>query len=217
MRFFTFAGSLAAVSVVSGALALGSGAGPAPAVERIDYGVTRTATSPAYAAEVAAPSKARVREFRIPITHDTIEIANGVKYEGWTFGGTVPGPTLRVREGDLVRVVLVNESPMPHSIDLHSARIPMNEAFRTIGPGEELRFEFVAEDPGAYMVHCGTPPVLMHIRSEEVEELRLHIEADMVRREIVDADAGGVADGVEDAVIEPPAAVGGSRFHPRIC
>src|SRR5690606_20499606 len=65
--------------------------------------------------------------------------------------------------GDLVRVVLVNESPMPHSIDFHAARIPMDVAFKTINPGEELSFEFTANDPGAYMVHCGTPPVLMHI------------------------------------------------------
>jgi nitrite reductase (NO-forming) len=39
----------------------------------------------------------------------------------------------------------------------------MNQAFKTINPGEEIKFEFVAEDPGAFMVHCGTPPVLMHI------------------------------------------------------
>jgi nitrite reductase (NO-forming) len=43
------------------------------------------------------------------------------------------------------------------------ARIPMNKAFKTINPGEELKFEFVARDPGVFMVHCGTPPVLMHI------------------------------------------------------
>ena len=86
-----------------------------------------------------------------------------MKYEAWTFGGTVPGPAIRVREGDLVRVVLVNESPMPHSIDFHAARIAPNLAFRTIGPGETHTFEFVARDPGAYVVHCGTPPILMHI------------------------------------------------------
>lgn len=134
-----------------------------PGVERVDFGVTTTATTPVFDARVAPPSKARVREFRIPMTHRTIEIAPGVKYDGWTFGNTVPGPVIRVREGDLVRVTIVNESDMPHSIDFHSARIPMNEAFRTIGPGEELTFEFTANDPGAYMVHCGTPPVLMHI------------------------------------------------------
>lgn len=132
-------------------------------VERIDFGEVRTRTDPAYAAAVAPASDAPVKEFRIPITHETIEIADGVSYEGWTFGGTVPGPVMRVREGDLVRITLVNESPMPHSIDFHSARIPMNEAYRTIAPGEELEFEFVARDPGAYLVHCGTPPVTMHL------------------------------------------------------
>jgi nitrite reductase (NO-forming) len=134
-----------------------------PEVERVDFGTKVTATTPAFDASVAPASAARVKEFRIPMTHRTIEIAPGVKYDGWTFGNTVPGPVIRVREGDLVKVTLVNESPMPHSIDFHAARIPMDVAFRTIGPGEELEFEFVAKDPGAYMVHCGTPPVLMHI------------------------------------------------------
>jgi nitrite reductase (NO-forming) len=132
-------------------------------VERVDFGSVRRATNPAYDARLAPASRATVREFIIPITHDTIEIANGVKYEGWTFGGTVPGPVLRVREGDLVRVKVVNRAPMPHSIDFHSARIPANVAYRTINPGDTISFEFTANDPGAYMVHCGTPPVLMHL------------------------------------------------------
>jgi nitrite reductase (NO-forming) len=132
-------------------------------VQRIDFGVVRTGLVPAYDAAAPMPSDARIKEFRIPMTHETIEIAEGKTYEGWTFGGTVPGPVLRVRQGDLVRITLVNESPMGHSIDLHSARIPMNEAFRTIGPEEELTFEFEARDAGVFMVHCGTPPVLLHI------------------------------------------------------
>jgi nitrite reductase (NO-forming) len=140
-----------------------AGGNDAVEIERVDFGVTTTATTPAFDALVKPASGARIKEFRIPMTHRTIEIAPGVKYDGWTFGNTVPGPVIRVREGDLVKVTLVNEAPMPHSIDFHAARIPMNAAFRTIMPGEELAFEFVAKDAGAYMVHCGTPPVLMHI------------------------------------------------------
>jgi nitrite reductase (NO-forming) len=117
--------------------------------------VVRTALSPAFDATAPAPSAARIKEFRIPMTHETVEIADGVTYEGWTFGGTVPGPVLRVRQGDTVRITLVNESPMGHSIDLHSARIPMNRAFRTIRPGEELTFEFEARTRARSMVHCG--------------------------------------------------------------
>jgi nitrite reductase (NO-forming) len=132
-------------------------------VGRVDFGVTRTATEPAYDARLSPVSDPSIKEFVIPITHDTIEISKGVKYEGWTFGGTVPGPIIRVREGDLVRIKVVNKSPMPHSIDFHSARIPANVAYRTFNPGDSLSFEFVAGDPGAYMVHCGTPPVTMHI------------------------------------------------------
>lgn len=156
-------GSLA-TAAAGAAVALGFVLRPAaPEVERIDFGTTITATTPAFDASVKPASEARVKEFRIPMTHRTIEIAPGVKYDGWTFGNTVPGPVIRVRQGDLVKVTLVNESPMPHSIDFHSARIPMNVAFRTIAPGEELTFEFEAKDAGAFMVHCGTPPVLMHI------------------------------------------------------
>jgi len=156
--------SLAAVAALGTAtFAFTSGSGAAPEVERVDFGTKITATTPAFDASVAPASKARVKEFRIPMTHRTIEIAPGVKYDGWTFGNTVPGPVIRVRQGDLVKVTLVNESPMPHSIDFHAARIPMDVAFKTIGPGEEFSFEFTAKDPGAYMVHCGTPPVLMHI------------------------------------------------------
>jgi len=68
-----------------------------------------------------------------------------------------------VREGDRVRIKVVNKAPMPHSIDFHAARIPANVAYRMLNPGDTISFEFVARDPGAYMVHCGTPPVTMHI------------------------------------------------------
>jgi nitrite reductase (NO-forming) len=156
--------TLTASLALAGALFLTTAAGRTRSVERVDFGVTRTATTPAWDARVAPVSDAGIKEFRIPITHDTIEIANGVRYVGWTFGGTVPGPVLRVREGDLVRIRLVNEaSGMPHSIDLHAARLPMDHAMKSIMPGDSLSFEFTATTPGAFMVHCGTAPVLMHI------------------------------------------------------
>lgn len=155
--------TVAALAFVAAGAYVLTAAARADLVEYTDFGVTVTPTEPAFLAEVAPPSRAPVKEFRIPITHETIEIAPGVIYDGWTFGGTVPGPVIRVRQGDLVRIKLVNESPMPHSIDFHAARIPMNVAFRNVMPGEELEFEFVARDAGTFMVHCGTPPVLMHI------------------------------------------------------
>ena len=162
-RLSPFAALSAGVVVAASAIALLGAARHGDKIEVVDFGLTRVATSPAYDARLAKATDATIREFIIPVTHDTIEIAAGVKYEGWTFGGTVPGPTIRVREGDLVRIKVVNKSPMPHSIDFHSARIPANVAYRTFMPGDTIQFEFTASDPGAYMVHCGTPPVTMHI------------------------------------------------------
>src|SRR3989449_2434925 len=151
-----------AIAVALASLAAVGGSGP-PKVEVMDFGTAPRATQPVYDARLSPASTAPVKEFRIPIRDATVEIAKGVTYKSWTFGGTVPGPVIRVREGDLVRIRLVNEASMPHSIDFHAARIPMNKAFRTIVPHDSLSFEFVARDPGAYLVHCGTPPVLLHL------------------------------------------------------
>ena len=162
MQARTLISSTLVFSALTAAVALTAARRPV-AVERVDFGKTITATQPAYDARVAPATDPTIREFVIPITHDTIEIAKGVKYEGWTFGGTVPGPVIRVREGDRVRIKTINKSPMPHSIDFHAARIPANIAYRMINAGDSVSFEFTATDPGAYMVHCGTPPVTMHI------------------------------------------------------
>jgi nitrite reductase (NO-forming) len=154
---------LVAPPLVVVALALGASPRRAPRVDFVDFGKTVTPTQPTYQAAVPPVADAPIKEFRIPITHATIQVAEGVSYAGWTFGGTVPGPVIRVRQGDLVRIRIVNESPMPHSIDFHAARIPMDRAFKTVAPDDSLSFEFQARDPGAFMVHCGTPPVLLHI------------------------------------------------------
>src|SRR5438046_4331962 len=151
-----------AVGAVLAALARAGCADP-PRVEVTGFGPARRGTQPVYDARLSPALTAAVTEFRIPIRDATVEIAKGVTYKSWTFGGTVPGPVVRVREGDLVRIRLVNEASMPHSIDFHAARIPMNKAFRTILPKDSLSFEFIARDPGAYLVHCGTPPVLLHL------------------------------------------------------
>jgi nitrite reductase (NO-forming) len=93
----------------------------------------------------------------------TIEVAPGVKYNAWGFEGGAPGPVVHARQGQTVRMTLTNGGAIPHSIDFHAARIAPNEAFRDVAPGESFTFEFAANDPGVYMYHCGTKPVLAHI------------------------------------------------------
>jgi nitrite reductase (NO-forming) len=94
----------------------------------------------------------------------TVEIAPGVKYNTWAFDGHgAPGPIIHVREGQTVEMTLTNGGSIPHSIDFHAARIAPDRAFRDANPGESFTFRFTATDPGVYMYHCGTKPVLAHI------------------------------------------------------
>jgi len=92
-----------------------------------------------------------------------VEIASGVQYQAWTFNGTVPGPIIHLRQGQTVNVTFTNNGAMQHSIDFHAAQVAPNIAYRSINPGEKLEFSFVAATPGAFVYHCGTPPVLQHI------------------------------------------------------
>jgi nitrite reductase (NO-forming) len=94
------------------------------------------------------------------------EIADGVRYNFWTFNGTVPGPMIRVRQGDTVELHLKNDpsSHMAHNIDLHAVMGPGGGAASTVTPpGHESVFEFKAMRPGTFIYHCATAPVPMHI------------------------------------------------------
>jgi nitrite reductase (NO-forming) len=99
-------------------------------------------------------------------TEQTGTLANGVEYVFWTFGGTVPGPMLRVREGDTVRIRLRNSAAAHnmHSIDLHAVTGPGGGAAVTqIMPGEDGAFEWKALNPGLYVYHCATPHIPIHV------------------------------------------------------
>jgi nitrite reductase (NO-forming) len=98
----------------------------------------------------------------------TALMADGLAYEYWTFNGTVPGPMLRVREGDTVEIDLLNaaDAGVTHSIDLHAVTGPGGGAKVTqVMPGEDGSFTFQALNPGVYIYHCATPMVAQHIAS----------------------------------------------------
>jgi nitrite reductase (NO-forming) len=93
---------------------------------------------------------------------------DGVAYTYWTFGNTVPGPMLRVRQGDTVELTLKNaaDNKLSHSIDLHAVTGPGGGAKVTqIAPGESATFTFKALNPGVYVYHCATALVPHHIAS----------------------------------------------------
>jgi nitrite reductase (NO-forming) len=96
------------------------------------------------------------REAPVRISDDTVLAA-------WTFEGQYPGPIVHTRVGDTVEFTLTNDADIPHSMDFHAAQIDPKHAFRSVAKGQSVTFSFRPRWAGAFMYHCGTAPVLMHI------------------------------------------------------
>lgn len=93
-------------------------------------------------------------------------LGDGSTYHYWTFNGTVPGPMLRVMQGDTVEIHISNasSSALPHSIDLHAVSGPGGGSTWTQTlPGGETGFRFKALNPGLYIYHCATAPAADHV------------------------------------------------------
>jgi nitrite reductase (NO-forming) len=99
------------------------------------------------------------KEIDLPIDN------KGTMYKSWTFNGQVPGPVVRVTEGDTVEFTLINEkdSKNSHSIDFHASQLDVVQDFGSIKPGETKKFQFVAQYPGIFFYHCGSDPMIQHI------------------------------------------------------
>lgn len=103
---------------------------------------------------------------KLEVQEKELPISEGVRYTFWTFGGTVPGSFIRVRQGDEVEFHLQNhpDNKMPHNIDLHAVTGPGGGAASSFtAPGHESQFSFRALNPGLYVYHCATAPVPMHV------------------------------------------------------
>jgi FtsP/CotA-like multicopper oxidase with cupredoxin domain len=111
-----------------------------------------------------------VREFTLIATENqSIEVMDGgYVFKAWTFNGTIPGPTMRVTEGDLVKITLVNDknnarSHSLHMHSIHSGEMDGVEGKGIVAPGESFTYEFVAQPFGVYPYHCHVSPVADHI------------------------------------------------------
>lgn len=152
-------------AVVSCAWALTSPAAVAAAEPDLPVIVQELVAPPALPAPITRKSPARV-VVNLTVEEVEKEIAPGTRYMFWTFGGTVPGKMIRVREGDTVELHLQNlaSNKLPHNIDLHAVSGPGGGAEQTlIAPGNEATFTFKALASGLYVYHCATAPVGMHV------------------------------------------------------
>ena len=130
---------------------------PTELLRDFDYGSTRRLAS------------GRVlREWEIVAQDREIEVAPGVSYEAWTYNGRVPGPTLRAREGELLRIRLLNASEHPHTLHFHGVHSAAMDGMPGIGggqiePGDSFTYEFDASPFGVHLYHCHVAPLASHI------------------------------------------------------
>lgn len=122
-----------------------------------------SALAAAFAAASAAADPINVD---ITVREVELQIDNaGRKAPMWTFGGTIPGPLVRVKQGDVVDFTLINDkrNKQSHSMDFHAARADVLGEFAPVKPGDKKRFTFQADYPGVFIYHCGADSMSEHI------------------------------------------------------
>ncbi|MBI2819395.1 MAG: multicopper oxidase domain-containing protein [Acidobacteria bacterium] len=114
------------------------------------------------------PNGQTLHEYTIIAINKAIEIVPGLEFSAWTYNGRIPGPTLRVREGDRVRIQFRNGGDHEHSIHFHGIHSGdmdgvFDAASGVVAPGGSFVYEFDAEPFGLHLYHCHTFPLAQHI------------------------------------------------------
>lgn len=128
---------------------------PTPMLTDWDTGTTET-----------LPDGRTLRTFEVSAIDREIEIAPGIFFPAWTFNGRVPGPALRAKEGERLKIIFRNYGSHPHSMHfhgIHSARMDGVPGAGLIGPGEEFIYEFDAKPFGCHLYHCHALPLKRHM------------------------------------------------------
>ena len=116
---------------------------------------------------LATPAAAStVVEVEMTVMEVDIAIDNaGNTRRMWTYDGTIPGPLVRVTQGDTVQFTLHNhkDNANSHSMDFHAAQVDVLDEFSEVKPGDIKQFEFRADYPGVFIYHCGADAMAEHI------------------------------------------------------
>lgn len=112
-----------------------------------------------------------VWEYKLVVTEREHKLAGGTLYKVWAYGGRIPAPTLMAREGDWVRIQLINDTSASHTIHSHGLFVPhrmdgvphshgashaggaMPSPY-LVNPGESFTYEYIARPAGTHFYHC---------------------------------------------------------------
>ncbi len=134
-----------------------NGFDPHEIIRDFDWGKTST-----------LPGGRTLREWTLAAGEHEIEIAPGVKFAAWSYNGRVPGPTLRAKEGERLRIRFFNGGDHPHTIHFHGIHTAPADGVLGLGageipPGGSTVYEFDALPFGLHLYHCHVRPLAEHI------------------------------------------------------
>jgi len=104
-----------------------------------------------------------IREFQLTAGTSTIQLNSAVDYNIWDLNGRIPGPTLRAKQGDRIRVLFLNNAGHSHSLHFHGIHPAEMDGVRPVANGKATIYEFDAEPYGVHLYHCHIAPVTRHI------------------------------------------------------
>ena len=147
----------------SGLGAMSNGASASASAPVIDFRASPQAGWKPYDPALRPALGAKEHRLTMTVRDTVVEVAPGVRQTLWTFNGTAPGPTLHGKVGDLFTITFVNDASLGHGIDFHAGSLAPDLPMRTIDPGKSLTYQFVANHSGAWLYHCSTMPMALHI------------------------------------------------------
>jgi nitrite reductase (NO-forming) len=188
--------------LVLGAVATGCAA-PQGASNVSDAGPFVGPGIPVLAGQTRTCSGPHEKTFTLEAREVTVDLGMGVKFNAWTYNGTLPGPTLEACEGDHVKIVVTNHAGTSHGLDSHALRTDMMH-FGPVAPEGSMTIDQTVDTPGAFMYHCASGPVTdLHIKSGLNGAMIVYPRKQPLRlaRELVVVESGVYGDRAASGVI----------------
>ncbi|MEB3268506.1 MAG: multicopper oxidase domain-containing protein [Leptolyngbya sp.] len=104
-----------------------------------------------------------IREFEVTARSVPLQLNQAITYVSWNLNGRVPGPTLRARAGERLRIRFHNADGHSHSLHFHGRHSAAMDGVEPIRHGDTMVYEFDAEPFGLHPYHCHIAPVTRHI------------------------------------------------------
>ena len=104
-----------------------------------------------------------IRVFEVTANSSTLQLNSAISFVSWNLNGRVPGPTLRAKEGERVRILFHNEDGSSHSMHFHGTHTAEMDGVKPVRHGKTEIYEFDAEPYGVHPYHCHIAPVTRHI------------------------------------------------------